>query len=67
MLLAKASGATLAAAIAAPILIVLNEGTDELLNPLCILTVLLGLGLSFLCKWCSKKISPERWGIQPKK
>ena len=67
MHLAKASGATLAAAISAPILIVLNEGTDELLNPLCILTVTLGLGLSFLCNMTSKKISPESWEIQPKK
>ena len=67
MHLAKASGATLAAAIGAPILNALKEGADELLNPLCILTVLLGLGLSFLCKWSSKKISPESWGIQKKK
>ena len=67
MHLAKASGATLVAAIAAPVLIALNAGTDELFDPLCILTVLLGLGLSFLCKWCSKKISPESWGIQKKK
>ena len=56
---AKASGATFAAAIGAPILTVLREGIYELFNPLCILTVLLGLGLSFLCKWCSKKLLHE--------
>ncbi len=61
MLLAKAKGATLASAIAAPFLIALNEGTDKLLDPLCILTVLLGVGLSLLCGWSSKKLSPESW------
>jgi len=61
MLLAKAKGATLAAAIAAPILIGLNAGIDKVLDPLCIFTVLLGVGLSFLCGWISKKFAPEMW------
>ena len=54
--LATAKGSTLAAALVAPILIVLNGGIDKLFDPLCIITVLLGVGLSFLCGWISKKI-----------
>ena len=59
--MAKAKGSTLASAMAAPILIALNRGIDKLLDPLCILTVLLGVGLSLLCGWSSKKLSPESW------
>ena len=66
MYLASAKGATLTSAITAPILIVLNGGADKIFDPLCILTVLLAIGLSLLCGWISKKISPEIWGI-PKK
>lgn len=54
--LATAKGSTLAAATAAPILIVLNGGLDKLIDPLCILTVLLGIGLSLLCGWISNEI-----------
>ena len=61
MHLARAKGSTLASAIAAPILIALNRGIDKLFDPLCIITILLGLGCSLLCGWCSKKISPEIW------
>ena len=59
MHLARAEGSTLTSAVFAPILIALNAGTDKLLDPLCILTVLLGIGLSLVCGWCSKKIAPE--------
>lgn len=58
-LLAQAWGATLAAAVLAPLFIALDEGVEKLLEPLCILTVILGVGVSFLCKWGFKKISVD--------
>lgn len=61
--LAKAKGSTLAAAIGAPIFIVLSEGTHKLLDPACILTVILGLGLSLLCGWIAKKILIKSYKI----
>ena len=57
--LARAKGSTLAATIGAPILIVINKGIEKIFDPLCILTVLLGLGLCFICGWISKKLAPE--------
>lgn len=57
--LAKAKGATLSAAVFAPFVIALNAGIDKLLDPLCILTVLLGIGVSLLCGWISQKILPD--------
>lgn len=60
-LLAQSFGGTLAGAIGAILIIAVNEGFDELLNPLSILTVLFGLGISFLCKYGSKKLAPDLW------
>jgi len=57
--LARAQGATFASALAAPILIAINGGIGKVFDPLCILTVLLGIGLSLVCGWISKKIFPE--------
>lgn len=54
--LAKAQGSTFIAAVMAPIIIVLNSGIDKLFDPLCILSVILGIGLSLLCGWISRKI-----------
>ena len=56
-LLAQAWGATLVAAVFVPVFVALDEGVEEILKPLCILTVVLGVGLSFACKWGFKKIS----------
>lgn len=61
ILLAQSFGGTLAGAIGAILIIAVNEGFDELLNPLSILTVLFGLGISFLCKYGSKKLAPDLW------
>lgn len=55
----NAKMSTLTSAITAPIVIAINGGIDKIFEPLCILTVLLGIGLSLLCGWISKKISPE--------
>lgn len=61
ILLAQSFGGTLGGAIGAILIIAVNEGFDELLNPLSILTVLFGLGISFLCKYGSKKLAPDLW------
>lgn len=54
--LAMAKGSTLCAATVVPIIIALNRGIDKIIDPLCILSVLLGLGVSFLCGWISNKL-----------
>lgn len=54
--LAMAKGSTLCAAAVVPIIIALNGGISKIIDPLCIMSVLLGLGVSFLCGWISNKL-----------
>lgn len=54
--LAMAKGSTLCAATVVPIIIALNGGISKIIDPLCIMSVLLGLGVSFLCGWISNKL-----------